>query len=144
MGSNHIWRNQTQTSTVVWWRPLKIFRTPPRFPCGPTLQQVLRMMLLLFLDDIRSERDLMRIIPGAARLRSVLSKARKRRGKDVFLALFSRFVHQCVEARLVEGSKIYVDARLVDANASSAQSERCRPKWLQPLSAWLWSKFKAR
>ena len=76
------------------------------------------MMLLLFLDDIRSERELMRIIPGAARLRSVLSKARKRRGKDVFLALFSRFVHQCVEARLVEGSKIYVDARLVDANAS--------------------------
>ena len=102
------------------------------------------MMLLLFLDDIRSERELMRIIPGAARLGSVLSKARKRRGKDVFLALFSRFVHQCVEARLVEGSKIYVDARLVDANASLAQSERCRPKWLQPLSAWLWSKFKAR
>ena len=56
MGSNHIWRNQTQTSTVVWWRPLKIFRTRPRFPCGPTLQQVLRMMLLLFLDDIRAKR----------------------------------------------------------------------------------------
>ena len=24
MGSNHIWRNQTQSSIVVWWRPLKI------------------------------------------------------------------------------------------------------------------------
>jgi IS5 family transposase len=49
---------------------------------------------------------------------SVLSKARKRWGKDVFLALFSRVVHQCVEAGLVEGSKINVDASLVDANAS--------------------------
>jgi hypothetical protein len=48
---------------------------------------------------------------------SVLSKARKRWGKEVFLSLSSRAVHQCVEAGLVGGSKIRVDASLVDANA---------------------------
>ena len=36
---------------------------------------------------------------------SVLSKARKRWGKEFFLSLFSRVVHQCVEAGLVGGAK---------------------------------------
>ena len=48
----------------------------------------------------------------------MLSKARKRWGKEVFVSLFSRVVQQCVEAGLVEGSKIHVDASLVEANAS--------------------------
>src|ERR1700746_3860713 len=93
---------------------------------------ILRMMLLLFLDDIKSERELMRIIPERLDYlwflgyglddeipdHSVLSKARKRWGKEVFLSLFSRVVHQCVEAGLVAGNKIHVDASLVDAHAS--------------------------
>jgi hypothetical protein len=36
----------------------------------------------------------------------------------VFLSLFSRVVQQCVEAGLVEGRKIHIDASLVEANAS--------------------------
>jgi len=93
---------------------------------------ILRMMLLLFVDDIKSERELMRIIPERLDYlwflgyqlddqipnHSVLSKARKRWGKDVFVSLFSRVVQQCVEAGLVAGSKVHVDASLVDANAS--------------------------
>jgi transposase len=93
---------------------------------------ILRMMLLLFLEDIKSERELMRIIPERLDYlwflgyglddeipdHSVLSKARKRWGKEVFLSLFSRVVQQCVEAGLVAGRKIHVDASLVDANAS--------------------------
>jgi len=93
---------------------------------------IMRMMLLLFLDDIKSERELMRIIPerldylwflgygldDAIPDHSVLSKARKRWGQEVFVSLFSRVVHQCVEAGLVEGSKIHVDSSLVDADAS--------------------------
>jgi transposase len=93
---------------------------------------ILRMMLLLFLEDIKSERELMRIIPERLDYlwflgyglddeipdHSVLSKARKRWGKEVFLSLFSQVVHQCVEAGLIGGSKIHVDASLVDANAS--------------------------
>ena len=93
---------------------------------------IVRMMLLLFLDDIKSERELMRIIPERLDYlwflgyqlddpipnHSVLSKARKRWGKELFVSLFSRVVQQCVEAGLVEGSKIHVDASLVDANAN--------------------------
>jgi len=93
---------------------------------------IMRMMLLLFLDDIKSERELMRIIPERLDYlwflgyqlddqipdHSVLSKARKRWGKAVFVTLFSRVVQQCVEAGLVEGGKIHVDASLVDADAN--------------------------
>src|SRR5258708_20053661 len=95
-------------------------------------QVILRMMLLLFLDDIKSERELMRIVPERLDYlwflgyglddkipdHSVLSKARKRWGKAVFVSLFSRGVQQCVEAGLVEGHKIHVDASLVEANAN--------------------------
>src|SRR5207245_988061 len=49
---------------------------------------------------------------------SVLSKARNRWGQEVFVALFSRVVAQCVRAGLVEGTKIHADSSLVDANAS--------------------------
>jgi hypothetical protein len=49
---------------------------------------------------------------------SVLSKARKRWGAEVFEGLFARSVEQCIEAGLVEGSKLYIDASLVAANAS--------------------------
>lgn len=49
---------------------------------------------------------------------SVLSKARKRWGPEVFGTLFIRVVAQCVEAGLVDGKKIHVDSSLIDANAS--------------------------
>src|SRR5439155_15705726 len=93
---------------------------------------ILKMMFLLFFDDIKSERELMEVI--GERLdylwfldygldekvpdHSVLSKARVRWGRDVFESLFVRTVAQCVEAGLVDGSKLHVDASLIDANAS--------------------------
>ena len=81
---------------------------------------IVKLMLLLFLDDVRSERELMRIVPlGLDYLwflgygledevpnHSVLSKARKRWGAEVFEHLFVRSVQQCVEAGLVNGSKL--------------------------------------
>jgi transposase len=93
---------------------------------------ILKMMFLLFFDDIKSERELMEVI--GERLdylwfldygldekipdHSVLSKARARWGKEVFESLFVRTVAQCVEAELVDGGKIHVDASLIDADAS--------------------------
>jgi transposase len=78
---------------------------------------ILKMMFLLFFDDIKSERELMEVI--GERLdylwfldyqleekipdHSVLSKARARWGKEVFESLFVRTVAQCVETRLVDG-----------------------------------------
>lgn len=51
---------------------------------------------------------------------SVLSKARNKWGFEVFKSFFERIVVQCVEGGLVDGSKIFMDSSLVDANASNA------------------------
>src|SRR5207249_12250095 len=103
---------------------------------------ILEMMFLLFFDDIKSERELMEVI--GERLdylwfldyaldekipdHSVLSKARARWGKEVFESLFVRTVGQCVEAGLVDGSKLHVDASLIDANAATESVIKAAPE----------------
>ena len=93
---------------------------------------IVKMMFLLFFEDVKSERELMPTLP--MRLdwlwfvgmdleseipdHSVLSKARKRWGKGVFEELFSEVLRRCVEAGLVGGGKIHVDGSLVEADAS--------------------------
>jgi transposase len=94
---------------------------------------ILKMMLLLILYNARSERELMLTIPERMDWmwflgydledeipdHSVLNKTRARRGVDAYRKFFERIVGQCVEAGLVDGSKLFVDASLVDANASN-------------------------
>jgi transposase len=94
---------------------------------------ILKMMLLLVLYNVRSERELMETIPmrldwlwflgydidSEVPDHSVLSKARVRWGVEAFRGFFERIVWQCVEAGLVDGSKIFVDSSLVDADASN-------------------------
>jgi transposase len=93
---------------------------------------IMKMLLLLFLYNIRSERELMEQI--GVRLdflwflgldldseipdHSVLSKARARWGEKVFERLFVRMVQQCVQAGLVNGSLLHVDSTIVKAQAS--------------------------
>ena len=93
---------------------------------------IMKMMLLLFWDDVASERELMRVIPlridylwflgygleDEIPNHSVLSKARKRWGKEVFERLFSQTVRQCLGAGLIDGNKLHVDSSLVRADAS--------------------------
>src|SRR5882724_3493567 len=108
---------------------------------------ILKMMFLLFFDDIKSERELMEVI--GERLdylwfldygleqkvpdHSVLSKARARWGKEVFENLFVYTVAQCVEAGLVDGSKLHVDASLVDANAAKESVIKGAPELISAL-----------
>jgi len=94
---------------------------------------ILKMMLLLTLYNIRSERELMLTIPERLDWlwflgydlddeipnHSVLSKARARWGVKAFRNFFERIVWQCVEAGLVDGKKLFVDASLIDADASN-------------------------
>ena len=94
---------------------------------------ILKMMFLLFFYDVRSERELMETIPERLDWlwflgydlddeipdHSVLSKARARWGVDGFKMFFERIVMQCIDAGLVEGSKLFIDASLIDANASN-------------------------
>ena len=93
---------------------------------------LLKLMFLLFWDDVPSERELMERLPerldylwfigygldDAVPNHSVLSKARSRWGKDVFQQVFVRTVQQCMEAGLIDGGKLHVDSSLIDANAS--------------------------
>ena len=94
---------------------------------------ILKMMLLLALYNVRSERELMDTLPmrldwlwflgydldSEVPNHSVLSKARSRWGVEAFRNFFERVVWQCVEAGLVDGSKLFIDSSLVDANASN-------------------------
>lgn len=99
---------------------------------------IMKLMLLLFFDNISSERELMRIV--GERLdylwfleldldseipnHSVLSKARRRWGSEVFESVYVQILKQCVEAGLVDGQKIHMDGSLIDANAAMKSVRR--------------------
>jgi len=108
---------------------------------------ILKLMFLLFYDDVASERELMAML--SERLdylwflgyglndeipnHSVLSKARKRWGKEVFQSFFVRIITQCMEKGLVDGRKVHVDASLVDANASKDSVVKASPELITAL-----------
>ena len=93
---------------------------------------ILKLMFLLFYENIKSERVLMSRLP--LRLdwlwfcgydldektpdHSVISKARRRWGLKVFTGFFENILTQCVDAGLVDGETIHVDSSMIDANAS--------------------------
>jgi len=93
----------------------------------------LKLMLLLILYNVRSERELMDTIPerldwlwflgysldSSIPDHSVLSKARSKWGQEAFKRFFERIVIQCVERGLVDGTKIFIDSSLIEANASN-------------------------
>ena len=108
---------------------------------------IMKMMFLLFYNDVASERELMRTIPERLDYmwflgygldddvpnHSVLSKARRRWGVEVFESLFVRIVEQCVSEGLVGGEKIHVDASLVDANTSKNSVIKGSPELIEAL-----------
>ena len=93
---------------------------------------ILKLMLLLVLYNVRSERELMATLPERLDWlwflgleldseipdHSVLSKARKRWGVELFRSFFERIVWQCVQSGLVDGRKLFCDSSLVEADAS--------------------------
>jgi transposase len=93
---------------------------------------ILKLMLLLVLYNVRSERELMETLPERLDWlwfldynietpipdHSVLSKARKRWGEEAFKRFFQAVVSRCVGAGLVRGDKIFVDSSLIQADAS--------------------------
>ena len=94
---------------------------------------ILKLMLLLVFYNVRSERELMETMPERLDWlwflgydldteipnHSVLSKARKKWGVETFKKFFEMIVWQCVESGLVDGSKIFIDSSLIDADASN-------------------------
>src|SRR6476659_7005159 len=98
---------------------------------GHSLDTV-KLQLVMFLEGIRSERQLMRLAADRLSVRwyvgydrgeplpdhSSLTKIRQRYGLAVFRRFFEAIVEQCREAGLVWGKELYFDATQVDANAS--------------------------
>ncbi len=93
---------------------------------------LMKLMLLLVLEDVRSERELMARMSerldwmwfcgydwdSTIHNHSVISKARRRWGSDVFTDLFQRVLQQCMDAGLIDGKTVHVDASIIRANAS--------------------------
>jgi len=92
---------------------------------------ILKLMFLLFHENIKSERALLRQLPlrldwlwfcdydldEATPDHSVLSKARNRWGSEVFEAFFMNILEQCINAGLVDGETIYIDSSTIAGNA---------------------------
>jgi len=122
--------NEIIDFTFVRYRVEKYYGYNGNVSVDPAV--IMKMMFLLFYDDVSSERELMKIIPERLDYmwflgyglddcipdHSVLSKARARWGTEIFEELFIRIVWQCVTAGLVDGTKIHMDGSLVDADAS--------------------------
>jgi len=91
-----------------------------------------KLQLVMFFEDIRSERQLMGAVADRLSLRwylgydlheplpdhSSLTRIRERFGLEVFRRFFERIVQECVEAGLVWGEELFFDATKVEANAS--------------------------
>lgn len=94
--------------------------------------RIMKLLILLVLYNVSSERALFRDLPmridwlwflgydlsSALPGHSVLSKARKRWGPEVFHRLFARTIELCMRAGLIDGHDLLADSSLIDANAS--------------------------
>ena len=92
---------------------------------------LMKLMLLLYLEDVPSERQLVREMPvrldwlwfcgydldDAIPNHSVISKARRRWGPETFEWLFAEVLDACVAAGLVDGEVLHIDASVVRAHA---------------------------
>ena len=112
---------------------------------------ILKLMFLLFYENVKSERALTRQLP--LRLdwlwfcdydldedtpdHSVLSKARKRWGSEIFEQFFMNILEQCIAAGLVDGEIIHIDSSTIDANADI---NKVRPQ-LRKITEELTDKF---
>ena len=90
-----------------------------------------KLQLVMFFEDIRSERLLMRQVADRLSVRwyvgydldeplpdhSTLSKIRTRYCLEVFRRFFEAIVEQCQQAKLVWVKEVYFDATQIEANA---------------------------
>ena len=98
-----------------------------------------KLQLVLFFEDLRSERRLMEVVADRLSLRwylgydlderlpdhSSLTKIRERYGLKIFRNFFERIVEECVEARLVRGEELFIDSTKVEADAVDSLA----PRW---------------
>jgi transposase len=99
-----------------------------------------KLQLMMFFEDLRSERQLMEMVADRLSLRwylgydlnerlpdhSSLTKIRERYGLKVFRSFFERIVQMCFEAGLIKGKELFFDATKVEADAAV---DSLAPRW---------------
>jgi transposase len=91
-----------------------------------------KLQLVMFFEDLRSERQLMGVVSDRLSVRwylsydlgeplpdhSSLTRIRERFALEVYRRFFEKIVQECFDAGLVWGEELFIDATKVEANAS--------------------------
>ncbi len=99
---------------------------------------LMKLMILLYLDQLPSERELMKALSyridwlwfcgydldDTLPHHSVLSKARRRWGPEVFAELFGQVLLQCIQTGLVSGDVLHLDGSCIQGEVDM---DRLRP-----------------
>ncbi len=128
---DHFYRHVERTLDLAFVREL----VQPCYALGgrPSVDPVVffKLQLIMFFENLRSERQLVRVATDRLSLRwylgydlhealpdhSSLTKIRDRYGVTIFRRFFDRIVEQCQRAGLVWGKELYLDSTQVEANA---------------------------
>ncbi|MDP9458111.1 MAG: transposase [Actinomycetota bacterium] len=130
--ADHFYRRLDATLDLRFVREL----VAPLYARGgrPSVDSVVffKLQLVMFFEDLRSERQLMRVVANRLSLRwylgydlheplpdhSSLTRIRERFGLEVFRRFFERVVEMCFEAGLVKGEELFFDSTTVKADAA--------------------------
>ena len=129
---DHFYRRLERTLDLSFVRELagSLYADSGRPSVDPVV--FFKLQLVMFFEDLRSERQLMRVVADRLSVRwylgydlneslpdhSSLTRIRERFGLEVFRRFFERIVQMCLEAGLVRGEELFFDATKVEANAS--------------------------
>ena len=129
---DHFYRHLDQTLDLSFLR--KFVQETYAGGGRPSIDPIVffKLQLVMFFEDIRSERLLMRHAADRLSVRwyigydleeplpdhSSLTRIRTRYGVEMFRRFFEAIVDQCQQAGLVWGKELYFDATKVNANAS--------------------------
>jgi transposase len=129
---DHFYRQVARVLDLGFVRDL----VAPYYAAGgrPSIDPVVffKLQLVMFFEGIRSERQLLRLVADRLGARwyigydldeslpdhSSLTRIRERYGLAVFRRFFEAIVQRCVDAGLVWGKEVYIDATKMVANAS--------------------------
>ena len=130
--ADHFYRHLEQSLDLGFVREVVHDRYAPGG--RPSVDPVVffKLQLIMFFEGLRSERQLMQVVPDRLSLRwylgydlgeplpdhSSLTRIRDRYGLAVFRRFFEEVVVRCQAAGLVWGEELYIDATKVAANAS--------------------------
>lgn len=132
IGKDNRYRRLTDILDFSFIRPMVAKHYGPNGHASEDPIVIMKLMLILFLENIPSERELMRRLPerldwlwfcefdldDTLPHHSVPCKARRRWGQEVFKEFFQVVLTQCMKAGLVDGETVHLDSSLIQGDVS--------------------------